>query len=138
MINKRGYNIVLKLGTKLVAGTTENSFKITPTLEETLIKDDLGIKQYEHTGYESELTISGLMRLNEDGESTQMDASELRAAAKAGTQIAFIYGGKTAGDDTEEGTLVISDYSEDTNSSDIATYSVSCRVLGALTAGTQS
>lgn len=136
MLNKRGYNIVLKLNSKLAAGTTENSFKITPTLEETLIKDDAGQKQYEHTGYESELSISGLMRLNEEGETTQMDAKELRAAAKAGTIIPFVYGGKDSGDDTEEGALIISDYSEDSNSSDIATYSVSCKVVGSLTAGT--
>ena len=40
-----GYNITLKVGEKVFAATTSNSFDITPNVKESQTKDDEGDKK---------------------------------------------------------------------------------------------
>lgn len=135
----KGYNILLKLNSKKIAGTTANSFGIKPKIKESLIKDDDGISQSEVIGYDSEFSVSGLMILNEGGESSNFeDVGTLRAAAMAGTLIPFVYGDKNSGGKTLIGNLLITDYKEDTDSENIGTYSISCKVSGVLTESTSN
>lgn len=44
-----GYNITLKIGERVFAATTSNSFDITPNVKESQTKDDEGtkIKRYQ-------------------------------------------------------------------------------------------
>lgn len=134
----RGYNIVLKLATKLIAGTVENTLKITPTIEESLIKEDSGNPQLEVIGYESEITIGGLMMIKEVGEAgTHVDYTDLRDSIIAKAPIAFVYGGTQTGDAIISGSLVITDYSESTNAKDVGGMTITCRVVpGTLVQGT--
>jgi len=130
----KGYNIILKLNNKKVAGVTTNGFGIKPKMVDSLIKDDLGTSQSEQTGYDTEFSISGLVVLDDAQTPEQMSMDDLIRAAKAGTVIPFVYSraGSTV---TWTGNLKITDYKEDSNASDIATYSVSCKVDGALEEG---
>lgn len=135
----KGYNIILKLNDKKVVGVTSNGFSIKPNIKESLIKDDLGKSQSENFGYSAEFTISGLMCYNEAAdEATYLDVTDLRAAAKAGTVLPFVYGGFTAGDAIESGNLIITDYKEDTDSENTGTYSVTAKLTGDMTSGTYS
>jgi hypothetical protein len=133
----KGYNIIMKLNSKKVVGVTSNSFSIKPNIKDSLIKDDFGKKQYENFGYEAEFGISGLMCINAQGDTANYnDITYLRQCAKEGTLISFVYGGFTAGDATESGNLIITDYKEDTDSENNGTYSVTCKLSGEMTSGT--
>lgn len=134
-VRTKGFNIILELDGKKVAGTTANSLGIKPKLKESLIKDDLGTSQKEQTGYDSDLSISGLVVLDDSNSPAQLDVDYLIDAALAGTWIPFVYSrvGTTV---TREGLLIINDYKEDSDSENIATYSASCSVVGALEKGT--
>lgn len=137
MIRQKGYNIILKLNSKKVVGVTSNSFGIKPKIKESIIKDDVGNSQSENFGYDADFSISGLMAVNEAAdEAGYLDITDLRAAAKAGTLLPFVYGGFAVGAATESGNLIITDYKEDTDSENVGTYSVSCKLSGAMTAGT--
>lgn len=131
----KGYNIILKLNTKKVIGTTQNSLGIKPKMKESLIKDDEGTSQSEQVGYDTELSISGLVMLDDSQTPVQMQLDDIMEAAIAGTQIPFVYQ-RTGSNVTWSGNLKITDYKEDSDSENIATYSVSCKVDGALTKGT--
>ena len=131
----KGFNIVLKLNDKKVIGTTSNSLGIKPKIKESLIKDDLGTSQSEQVGYDTDLSISGLVILDDAATPVQMQIDELMEAAIAGTVIPFVYN-RTGSTVTWSGNLKITDYKEDSDSENIATYSVSCKVDGALTKGT--
>ena len=136
-IKIKGYNIRFKLNSKKCLGETSGSFKITPNVKESLIKDDEGKTQRQVDGYKSTFTINGTCMVNASGETTQLDISDLRAAVKAGEAIPFIYGGLTSGDATENGNMLITDYSEDSDSENFMTYALSCTVEDSgLTTGT--
>lgn len=130
----KGFNIILKLNDKKVVGTTSNSLGVKPKMKESLIKDDLGTSQSEQVGYDTDLSISGLVILDDAATPVQMQLDELMEAAIAGTVIPFVYN-RTGSNVTWSGNLKITDYKEDSDSENIATYSVSCKVDGALTKG---
>jgi len=126
MTKIKGYDLRFKLGGKKCAGATSGSFKITPEVKESKIKDDKGKTSREVVGYGNSFSINGTVMLNEDGDSESMDLKDLRAAVKLGAPIPFVYGGVNVGDATESGTMIITDYSEDTDSENYATYTLSC------------
>lgn len=126
----KGYNIHFLINDKKFKGTTENTFKITPTVEESIVKEDAGKTQYEVTGYKSEFTINSIMSLKETGEATtHLDITDIRAAVIAGTVFPFVYGGLVVDDPIVSGSFIISDYSESTNSTENGTVSISCKVV---------
>jgi type VI protein secretion system component Hcp len=133
----KGYNIRFKLNSKKCAGETAGSFKITPRVRESKIKDDAGKTSRDVDGYESNFTINGTAMINEAGDdATQMDVGDIRTAVKTGAVIPFVYGGTAQGSDTESGSMIITDYSEDTDSENFMTYSLTCVVVTDLTSGT--
>ena len=133
----KGFNIILKLNDKKVVGTTSNSLGIKPKMKESLIKDDAGTSQSEQVGYDTDLSISGLVILDDAETPAQMQIDDLMAAAIDGTVIPFVYN-RTGSNVKWSGNLKITDYKEDSDSENIATYSVSCKVDGALNKGTMT
>lgn len=136
---QKGYNFIFTVGGKKYAGTTENTFSITPKTKESITKDDNGQSQIESDGYDSEITVKGIMALTEVGEvSTHLDFVDIRAAVKAGDPVACVYGGKTSGDATESGNYIITSYSENTGSEDYGQFDATFKLSGELTTGTRS
>ena len=130
----KGYNIILSLNNKKVAGTTANSFGIKPKIKDSFIKDDLGQSQSETTGYDADFSISGICtEITIAGELLlYTDFTDLRVACKAGTLIPFVYGPLATGQPIETGTLIITDYKEDSDSENNATFSISCKLVGTM------
>ena len=58
-----GYNITLKVGEKVFAATTSNSFDITPNVKESQTKDDEGTKNKTVSGYEYSFGIDAVVEL---------------------------------------------------------------------------
>jgi len=131
----KGYNIFMTLNGKRVAGVTSNGFGVKPKMKDSLIKDDEGTSQTEQTGYDADFSISGLIVLDNAETPSQVQLDDLIDASLVGTLIPFVYCrvGSTV---TRYGNLKITDYKEDSDSENIATYSVSTKLEGALNKGT--
>lgn len=129
-----GFNIVLKANDKVFAGTTSNSFNITPKVKESLTKEDKGTSKAIVTGYDSDVSVEGVMELNEEEQkATRADREDIIDMVIAGTAIPFVYGDTANGSTVRKGDMIITGYSESTNAEGEATYSLQGRVISKLT-----
>ena len=126
-----GYNIAFKLGTKTLAGRTQDDLTIAARTKESLTKDDSGDAQVAVTGHDITFRATGLV---DTTSTTQINRDDLIADALltgSSAVLAFTY---TAQSGTSlSGNCVITNYSESSNSSDDATYTVDFRVTGSVT-----
>ena len=132
-----GYNLVVKVKDgateKLMAGITSNKFAITPTVKESLTKNDKGTPSRKTTGYSWELEGSGFVSINGTGETSQIDRNDLIRMTKAGTAVEVMYGNIKSGNVVQKGTAIITGYDEDSPADDEATFSISLGGSGDLT-----
>jgi predicted secreted protein len=136
-----GYNILFRIndgGTeKYLAGTTSNSFSITPEVKDSITKADKGFKKSKVTGYGYEFSAEGLVNMSESGDTSKdLTKSEIIALTTAGGEIDFTYGGAGSGDEIIKGKVIITGYSENSDSENEATYSVNFRGVSEFTTGT--
>lgn len=126
-----GYNIAFKIGTKTLAGRTQDDLTIAARTKESLTKDDSGNAQVSITGHDITFRATGLV---DTTSTTQINRDDLIADALltgSSAVLAFTY---TAPSGTSiSGNCVITNYSESSNSSDDATYTVDFRVTGSVT-----
>lgn len=130
-----GYNIAFKIGSganaKTLAGRTQDDLTIAARTKESLTKDDSGNAQVSVTGHDITFRATGLV---DTASSTAIDRDTLLADALltgSSAVLAFTY---TAPSGTSiSGNCVITNYTESSNSSDDATYTVDFRVTGSVT-----
>ncbi len=130
-----GYNIAFKIGSgssaKTLAGRTQDDLTIAARTKESLTKDDSGNAQVAVTGHDITFRATGLV---DTASSTAIDRDTLLADALltgSSAVLAFTY---TAPSGTSiSGNCVITNYTESSNSSDDATYTVDFRVTGSVT-----
>ena len=103
-----GYNIAFKIGNKTLAGRTQDDLTIAARTKESLTKDDQGATQVAVIGN----------------------------ALKTGSQAVLAFKYMPTGGQAYGGNCVITNYSESSNSSDEATYTVDFRVTGDMTTTT--
>lgn len=130
-----GYNIALKMGGKTLIGRTQEDLTVTPNIKESITKDDAGQKQYSVTGQEVTFKVSGLMEYDSTSGATKLDSNALlEQSLKTGSaaEITAVYDRGTGGDNYT-GTVIMTGYSESTNSEDEATYTADFKVTGAFT-----
>ena len=128
-----GYNIVFKAGEKLLAGTTSNTFNITPKVKESLTKEDLGTTNKTVTGYDSDFSVEGVMELNDtEQKTTRLDREDIIDMVLAGNPLDFVYGDFAEGRTRRKGKMIITSYSESTNADGEATYSLACASISKL------
>jgi hypothetical protein len=119
-----GYELSLKWGTKLIMGLETAGLKIKPNFETLLLKENQGEAVEELVDFDTTFSFGGKTFTLETGEgTTHEDFQSLRAAAAAGASVAFVYGRFVVGKKIVTGTGVLTDFSEDANSKDIATFS---------------
>lgn len=131
-----GYNIAFKIGNKTLAGRTQDDLTITPTIKESITKDDAGNKNQQVTGQEVTFSCQGLVYLSVDSgdASTRLkrdDIVDYALATGNGAVLAFTYAASSG--KILSGSCVITGYSESSNSEDEATYTVDFKTTGALT-----
>lgn len=130
-----GYNIALKMGGKTLIGRTQEDLTVTPNIKESITKDDAGQKQYSVTGQEVTFKVSGLMEYDSTSGATKLDSNALlEQSLKTGSaaEITAVYDRGTGGDNYT-GTVIMTGYSESTNSEDEGTYTADFKVTGAFT-----
>ena len=137
MIREKAFNIVIKIADKLIAGTTDVDFKMTPEYEESLVKDDEGEPSLDATGVvPMEFGVSGLMYICEtEDETTHQDITDLREVCHDSDPVTFSYGGKKAGDAIITGNAHITDLQEKSGSKGKPDWSITLKKTGSVTFG---
>jgi len=129
-----GYNIAFKIGNKTLAGRTQDDLTIAAKTKESLTKDDGGSTQVSITGHDVTFRATGLIDVT-SGSASILDRDDIIVdVLKTGAQAILAFTYTTASGKTLSGNCVITNYSESSNSSDDATYTVDFRVTGAVTA----
>ena len=135
-----GYNIALKLGTKTCLGRTQEDLTVTPTAKESITKDDAGSKQFAVVGQEVTFKVSGLVTFDDTtNTTTTMDGDDLmdqslKTGSAAEISAQYYRGANGA---AYAGTVIMTGYSESSNSEDETTYTADFKVTGAFTKVTQ-
>lgn len=113
MAKVEAYRLTIKWGTKLITGLETTGLKIKPNFEDILLKANEGSVTKEFVDFDTSMSIAGRtygVVANEE------NFESLRVASALGTQVAFIYGRFTQGNQQVTGYAVMSDWSEDAGS----------------------
>lgn len=125
-----GNKFVLKAGTKIYLGETDSDWSSSAKIEESLIKEDLGIPVKEIIGFEEKFSISGIVGVNETGEtSTHTDYSGLITAYKAKAAVTFVETTGVVGAPEITGKMLIVGMSKKTGSNGKATYTADIEII---------
>ena len=114
-----GYNISTTINGKTILGRTQDNLTITAKIKESLTKDDAGVTRKRVTGHDAKITANGLCILDTaSAQATKLDRDNvLELVLKTGDDAVFpvVYGATDS--DKYNGAAIISDFSEDSNSS---------------------
>lgn len=129
-----GYNIAFKIGNKTLAGRTQDDLTIAARTKESLTKDDSGATQVSITGHDVTFRATGLIDVTSGSSSILNRDDVIVDVLKTGSAAVLAFTYTTASGKTLSGNCVITNYTESSNSSDDATYTIDFRVTGAVTA----
>ena len=128
-----GYNIAFKIGDKTICGRTQDDLTIAARTKESLTKDDSGAAQVSVTGHDITFRASGYIdNTTASGKTTRNEM--VVNALKTGSQAVLTFKYMGTGLTGYQGSCVITNYTESSNSSDDATWTADFRVTGAMTA----
>ena len=138
MAAELGYNIAFKVGTKTLAGRTQDNFNITPVTKESITKDDAGNKNQQVSGHDVSFSCQGLVNLsNPTGVTNRLTRDEIVEMALAtGAAATYTFTYAASSGKQLSGSCVVTGYLESSNSEDEATYTVDFKTTGALTFAT--
>lgn len=128
-----GYNIAFKIGNKTIAGRTQDDLTIAARTKESLTKDDQGAAQTAVTGHDITFRASGLVELGSDTTSKSFRNTMIANALKTGSQAVLAFKYMPTGGQAYGGNCIITNYTESSNSSDDATYTIDFKVTGNMT-----
>ena len=131
------YKLTIKWGTKLITGLETTGLKIKGNFEDILLKANEGAVSKEFEDSDLSMGISGKTY---DNTGSEENFESLRHASFLGSQVAFIYGRFSQGNQQVSGYAVIPDWSEDAGSEKKAgTWSGTMEaVKGSVTFGVQA
>lgn len=127
-----GYNISFKIGDKVLAGRTQDDLTIAARTKESLTKDDQGSTQVAVSGHDITFRATGLVNISSSTDKVYRD-SFIADALKTGNSATLSFKYLATGGDGYSGSCIITNYSESSNASDDATYTIDFRVTGAMT-----
>lgn len=128
-----GYNIAFKIGNKTLAGRTQDDLTIAARTKESLTKDDQGATQVAVTGHDITFRATGLVELGTDTTTKSFRNTMIANALKTGDNAVLAFKYMATGGQAYGGNCIITNYSESSNSSDDASYTVDFRVTGNMT-----
>lgn len=127
-----GYNIALKIGGSTFAGRTQDDLTIAARTKESLTKDDQGAPQSSINGHDITFRASGLIDVT--GGSNILDRDDiLEDVLKTGSAAVLAFTYTATGGKVLSGNCVITNYSESSNASDDATYTLDLKTTGPVT-----
>lgn len=121
-----GYNIAFTLspGHFTLAGRVQDDLTIAARVQERLTKDDAGESQVVVLGRDITFRATGVVQINGQG----LDRDWMLSASQSGNTLDFTY--LCDGGGTLSGDCVITNFSESSNASDDATWTMDFRVVG--------
>lgn len=126
-----GYNIAFKISGKTICGRTQDDLTIAARLVESLTKDDAGETQVSVAGHDVTFSASGLIAVTGTGQLTRDDmiSQSLKKGNAAIIPATYLATGGT----TYGGSVIMTNYSESSSASEIATWKADFRVSGSFT-----
>ena len=131
-----GYNIAFKIGGKTLAGRTQDDLTIAARTKESLTKDDAGATQVSVTGHDITFRATGIVELGSDTAAKSFRNTMIANALLTGSSAVLAFKYMPTGGQAYGGNCIITNYSESSNSSDDATYTIDFRVTGEMTTTT--
>lgn len=131
-----GYNIAFKIGNKTFAGRTQDDLTIAARTKESLTKDDAGATQVAVTGHDITFRATGIVELGTDTAGKMFRNTMIATALLTGSSAVLAFKYIPTGGQAYGGNCIITNYTESSNSSDDATYTVDFRVTGNMTTTT--
>ena len=131
-----GYNIAFKIGGKTFAGRTQDDLTIAARTKESLTKDDAGATQVAVTGHDITFRATGIIEIGTDTAAKMYRNTMIANALLTGSGAVLAFKYMPTGGQAYGGNCIITNYSESSNSSDDATYTVDFRVTGNMTTTT--
>lgn len=128
-----GYNLAFKVDGKTFAGRTQDDFNLTPTVKESITKDDQGTKRRQVSGYDATFSCQGVVELTTTGTNVLTRDEIVAMALTKGSSSIIPFSYSAPGAKALTGNCVITGYSESSNSEDEATYSLNFQVSGDIT-----
>lgn len=127
-----GYNVALKIDDKIIVGTTSNSFDLTKKIKESITKEDAGVTKKVCIGYDYAFSIENLATLLDAANvANQLGRDEILALALLNSPVDFTY--TMAGGKGYSGSVLITSYSEKSDSENEVTLSLNLTSNGDLT-----
>ena len=131
-----GYNIAFKIGGKTLAGRTQDDLTIAARTKESLTKDDQGATQVAVTGHDITFRATGLVEIGTDTAGKMYRNTMIATALLKGSSAVIAFKYMPTGGQAYGGNCIITNYTESSNSSDDATYTIDFRVTGEMTTTT--
>lgn len=127
-----GYNIVLDLNGNKIAGTTSETFSLTPVTEETKMKSDLGVAQLDILGHEGKFSVNAYVVKSADA--GVMDVAEVMDACMDNDSSTFTYSfGVASGSCTVTGTAQFISFTINSDSEGYANMTIELQTVGEVT-----
>lgn len=127
-----GHNIILDLNGNKIAGTTSETFSLTPLTEETIMKTDLGVKQLELLGHEGKFSVNAYVIKSSD--SGYLDVTEVMDACMDNDSSTFTYSfGTASGSCTVTGTAQFLSFTINSDSESYADMTIEMQTVGTVT-----
>ena len=131
-----GYNIAFKIGGKTLAGRTQDDLTIAARTKESLTKDDQGATQVSVSGHDITFRATGIVELGSDTAAKMYRNTMIATSLLKGSSAVIAFKYMPTGGQAYGGNCIITNYSESSNSSDDATYTIDFRVTGDMTTTT--
>ncbi|MBO4657952.1 MAG: hypothetical protein J5639_09295 [Bacteroidales bacterium] len=125
-----GYNIALQINGKTVVGRTQDDLAIAARLVESLTKDNQGETDVVVAGHDVTFSAQGLVAVG-NSDASKLDRDDIiEQSLKKGPAAIIPLTYLLAGGDTYSGNAIMTQYTEGSNASDIATWQINFRITG--------
>lgn len=129
-----GYQILLDLNGSKIAGTTQDTFTLSPLTEETIMKSDNGVKQLDLIGHEGKFSVNAYVIKTADAGFLDV-ADVMNACTDNDTSTFTLNFGTAVGNAKVTGTAKFLNFSINSDSESYADMSIELETVGTVWVG---
>lgn len=125
-----GYNILITFNGSKIAGTTADTLTLAGKADETIMKRDVGVKQYDNIGHDGTISVNAYVQ--KGSEAGWMNVSDVMSACSTNTGMTFVVnvGGSDAWDTCVSGTAKFKSFTINSDSESYADMTVELQTEG--------
>lgn len=126
-----GYNILLSVDSKKIAGTTSDTFTLAGKTEESIMKSDLGITRIDNIGHEGTFSVNAFVMKGSD--TGYMNVSDVMDHCADNDQASFLLTfGTASGDAKVTGTAMWKSFTINSDSENYADMTIELQTVNAV------